>query len=41
MSRADTFLWVALPYLVIAIFVLGHIWRYRWGQFTWTARSKP
>jgi nitrate reductase gamma subunit len=33
------FLWVALPYLAIATFIVGHIWRYRRDQFTWTTRS--
>ena len=39
MSRADLFWWVALPYMAIAIFVVGHIWRYRFDQLGWTARS--
>ena len=39
MSRLDLLLWVALPYLAIGSFVVGHIWRYRRDQFTWTARS--
>lgn len=39
MSRLDTLLWVALPYLAIASFVVGHVWRYRRDQFMWTARS--
>ena len=30
---------MVLPYLAIASFVLGHIWRYRHDQFTWTTRS--
>jgi nitrate reductase gamma subunit len=38
-SRADLFLWVALPYLCLAIFFAGHVWRYRRDQLTWTARS--
>jgi nitrate reductase gamma subunit len=38
-SRLDVFLWVALPYLALATFVVGHVWRYRSGQYTWTARS--
>lgn len=32
-------LWVVLPYVAIASFVLGHIWRWRHDQFTWTTRS--
>lgn len=39
MSSADLFLWIALPYLCLAIFVVGHVWRYRRDQLTWTARS--
>lgn len=39
MSRADLFLWVALPYLCLAVFVVGHVWHYRRDQLTWTARS--
>lgn len=39
MTRLDFLLWVALPYLCIATFVVGHIWRYRRDQYTWTARS--
>ena len=32
-------LWVALPYVAVAVFVLGHIWRYRYDKFGWTTRS--
>ncbi|MFJ3306661.1 respiratory nitrate reductase subunit gamma [Streptomyces sp. NPDC086549] len=32
-------LWVVLPYLCLALFVLGHIWRYRYDKFGWTTRS--
>lgn len=39
MSRADTFLWVLLPYIALTIFVVGHVWRYRRDGYTWTARS--
>ena len=39
MSRIDFFLWIALPYVCIAIFVAGHFWRYRRDQYGWTARS--
>lgn len=35
----DQFLWVIFPYLCVAIFVIGHIWRYRIDQFGWTAKS--
>lgn len=39
MSSADVFLWLALPYICLAIFVVGHFWRYRRDQLTWTAAS--
>jgi nitrate reductase gamma subunit len=38
-GRVDFLLWVAFPYLCIALFVAGHVWRYRRGRYTWTARS--
>lgn len=38
-SRGAMFLWVIFPYLAIATFVVGHVWRYRRDQFTWTTRS--
>lgn len=39
MSRVDFFLWVVVPYVCITTFVVGHVWRYRRDQYTWTARS--
>lgn len=39
MTALDYFLWVALPYLAIAVFVTGTIWRYRYDKFGWTTRS--
>ncbi|MGI8578134.1 MAG: respiratory nitrate reductase subunit gamma [Nocardioidaceae bacterium] len=38
-GAGGVFLWVALPYLALGIFVLGHIWRWRYDQFGWTSRS--
>jgi len=38
-SRGAWLLWVALPYLAIGSFVVGHVWRYRTDQFHWTTRS--
>ena len=35
----DTFLWVIVPYLCLATFVVGHFWRYRYDKFGWTTRS--
>ncbi len=39
MSTGDTLLWVVFPYVCLAIFVLGHVWRYRYDKFGWTTRS--
>jgi nitrate reductase gamma subunit len=40
MSRPiDVILWVAFPYACLAIFVVGHYWRYRYDKFGWTTRS--
>jgi nitrate reductase gamma subunit len=38
-SAMDTVLWVILPYVCLVVFVLGHIWRYRFDKFGWTTRS--
>lgn len=38
-SASDVLLWVAVPYTAIAIFVVGHYWRYRYDKFGWTTRS--
>jgi nitrate reductase gamma subunit len=38
-SRGAQLLWVILPYLAIATFVVGHVWRWKRDQFTWTTRS--
>jgi nitrate reductase gamma subunit len=35
----STFLWVIFPYLCLATFVVGHVWRYRYDKFGWTTRS--
>jgi nitrate reductase gamma subunit len=39
MTGTQLLLWVIVPYLAIATFVLGHIWRYRYDKFGWTTRS--
>ncbi|GGA30257.1 respiratory nitrate reductase subunit gamma [Paenibacillus physcomitrellae] len=39
MTMLNQFLWVIYPYLCLAIFVVGHIFRYRTDQFNWTAKS--
>jgi nitrate reductase gamma subunit len=38
-SGLDILLWIIIPYLAIATFVLGHVWRYRYDKFGWTTRS--
>jgi nitrate reductase gamma subunit len=38
-SAGNIFLWVIVPYVCIAIFIGGHIWRYRYDKFGWTTRS--
>jgi nitrate reductase gamma subunit len=39
MSTVDILLWVVLPYLSIAVLVLGTIYRHRYDKFGWTTRS--
>jgi len=39
MSTRDLLLWVVLPYVAGAVFVVGHLWRYRYDRFGWTTRS--
>jgi nitrate reductase gamma subunit len=38
-SRVDFLLWIVVPYVCLATFVVGHVWRYRHDQYGWTARS--
>ncbi|MFJ8444082.1 respiratory nitrate reductase subunit gamma [Kitasatospora griseola] len=38
-SGGDLLLWVAVPYACLAVFVVGHVWRYRQDQFGWTSRT--
>jgi len=33
------FWWIVLPYLSMVLFVVGHVWRWRYDQFGWTSRS--
>lgn len=39
MTALQIILWVAIPYAAIAVFIVGHIWRYRYDKFGWTTRS--
>jgi nitrate reductase gamma subunit len=38
-SAVNMILWVAIPYIAITIFIVGHYWRYRYDKFGWTTRS--
>ena len=33
------FFFVVFPYICVTVFVVGHIWRYRYDKFGWTTRS--
>ena len=35
----NRFLFGIFPYLCLAVFVVGHVWRYRYDKFGWTTRS--
>ena len=35
----NTLLWVVLPYACLAVFLAGHVWRWRHDQFGWTTRT--
>lgn len=39
MDAWQILLWVVMPYVCLAIFIVGHIWRYRYDKFGWTTRS--
>jgi respiratory nitrate reductase gamma subunit len=39
MSSGEILLWVIFPYAAIAVFFVGHWWRYRTDQFEWTSHS--
>jgi nitrate reductase gamma subunit len=39
MSTSDVLLWIALPYVSIAVFVVGTVYRYRYDKLGWTTRS--
>jgi len=38
-TTLDIVLWVVVPYVCLAIFAVGHFWRYRYDKFGWTTRS--
>jgi len=35
----NQFTWVIFPYLCVVVFIVGHIFRFRYDQFNWTAKS--
>lgn len=35
----NTLIWVVLPYACLAVFVAGHVWRWRHDQFGWTTHT--
>ncbi|OKK01322.1 respiratory nitrate reductase subunit gamma [Amycolatopsis sp. CB00013] len=35
----STFVWIVVPYACLAVFVLGHVWRWRHDQFGWTTHT--
>ena len=35
----NEFLFVVVPYVCLTVFVVGHLWRYRYDKFGWTTRS--
>ena len=35
----NQFLWIILPYICIMIFFLGHVARFKYDKFSWTAKS--
>lgn len=39
MSVASHLAWVVFPYVAMAVFIVGAIWRYRYDKFGWTTRS--
>ncbi len=39
MTGTELVLWVIVPYVCIAVFIGGHVWRYRYDKFGWTTRS--
>jgi nitrate reductase gamma subunit len=36
-----TLLWLVVPYLALASFALGHLWRWRYDRFGWTTFRTP
>lgn len=39
MTFWDQFFWVTYPYLVLSLFIFGHLYRFNTRQFGWTSKS--
>lgn len=39
LTASQILLWAVLPYVTIAVFGVGLVWRYRYDKFGWTTRS--
>ncbi|MGN6522494.1 MAG: respiratory nitrate reductase subunit gamma [Actinomycetes bacterium] len=39
MTALDVALWIVLPYACLAVFAVGHVWRWRHDQFGWTTHT--
>ncbi|MEO8108338.1 MAG: respiratory nitrate reductase subunit gamma, partial [Actinomycetes bacterium] len=39
MTSSQVLLWDVLPYVTVAVFVVGMFWRFRYDKFGWTTRS--
>lgn len=39
MKAWNTLLFIVIPYMSLATFIVGHYWRYRYDKFGWTTRS--
>lgn len=39
MTHLENFFWVSFPYIMLTMFVVGHIYRYNVDQFGWSAKS--
>ena len=35
----STLLWIVVPYACLAVFLVGHVWRWRHDQFGWTTHT--
>ena len=38
-AMLNQFIWIIYPYLCLTIFIIGHLARYKYDQFSWTAKS--